>query len=299
MWIQSQQYVVIGGGGNLIISNAGMNTTGGIVISDGINFMTFDFGEAHLRRLTLGSDGNLRVYSWSQNSSKWTIIWREIQQQCKIYGMCGPKALCVDKLDDTHTCICPLGFYTKSSTDTSLSLDFEPNIVLMNCTSTQVQNPTSYKFISLEFVNFQGHDLLPLSSVTLNQCEAACRNNYSCVGFYYKYSHVLWKAMGSQNCFLKAKLLNGYQSPDADRMFIKVSALEFAQSAINSSNSMMRPEYSAAFSFSFASLFAEELNTITSLTSSSDIQQSPFLSHMSKKICSLESKFWSAISCQN
>jgi len=163
--------------------------------------------------------------------------------------MCGPNALCVDKLDDTHTCICPPSFYTKSSTDTSLSLNCEPNIVLMNCTSTQVQNSTSYKFISLEFVNFQGHDLLPLSSATLNQCETACRNNCSCVGFYYKYSQVSWKALGSQNCFLKAKLLNGYQSPDADRMFIKVSALESAQSDINSSNSMMRPEYSAAFSF--------------------------------------------------
>lgn len=152
--------------------------------------------------------------------------------------MCGPNALCVDKLDDTHTCICPPGFHPKSSTDTSLSLGCEPNIVLMNCTSTQVQNSTSYKFISLEFVNFQGHDLLPLSSATVNQCETACRNNCSCVGFYYKYSQVSWKALGNQNCFLKAKLLNGYQSPDADRMFIKVSAVESVQSEINSSNSM-------------------------------------------------------------
>ena len=39
---QSQQYAVTGGGGELIIANAGMNTTGGIIISDGITFMSSD-----------------------------------------------------------------------------------------------------------------------------------------------------------------------------------------------------------------------------------------------------------------
>ena len=62
---QSQQYAVTGGGGELIIANAGMNTTGGIIISDGIVFMPSDFREANMRRLTLGGDGNLRVYSWN------------------------------------------------------------------------------------------------------------------------------------------------------------------------------------------------------------------------------------------
>lgn len=233
---QSQQYGVSGGGGELLIANAGMNTTGGFVISDGINFMASDFGEGPLRRLTLGSDGNLRIYSWNQSSSSWIIVWQAIKQQCKIYGMCGPNSFCVDKLDNIHICKCPPGFHAKNSTDTSLSLGCEPNInVLMNCTSTHVQN---YKFISLEFVNYQGHDLLSLSSATLKECERACRNNCSCAGFYYTYDQVSWKALGSRNCFLKAKLLNGYQSPDAGRMFIKVSALESARGDINSSNSM-------------------------------------------------------------
>ena len=193
---QSQQYAVTGGGGELIIANASMNTTGGIIISDGIVFMPSNFGEANLRKLTLGGDGNLRDYSWNQSSSRWIVVWRAIQQQCKIYSMCGPNALCVDKLDDTYICICPVGFHAKNSTDRSLVLRCEPNIVLINCTSTHVQNYTSYyKFISLEFVNYQGHDLLPLSSVTLKQCETVCRQNCSCVGFYYKYSQVSWRAL--------------------------------------------------------------------------------------------------------
>ena len=116
------------------------------------------------------------------------------------------------------------GFHAKNSTDRSLVLGCEPNIVLINCTSTHVQNYTSYyKFISLEFVNYQGHDLLPLSSVTLKQCETVCRQNCSCVGFYYKYSQVSWRALGSQNCFLKSKLLNGYSLAAISHQALKMS----------------------------------------------------------------------------
>lgn len=82
-----QQYAVGGGGGELIISNAGMNTVGAIIISDGITFMASDLEEYHLRRLILSSDGNSRVYSWNHSSSGWIIAWREIQQWCKICGM--------------------------------------------------------------------------------------------------------------------------------------------------------------------------------------------------------------------
>lgn len=226
------QYEVSGGGGDLIVASGGLSTTGNIIISDGLNFMASDFGEGPLRRLTLGSDGNLRVYSWDQNSSSWNTVWRAIQQNCKIYGMCGPNAICVDNLDDTHNCICPPGFHPN---DTSLSPGCDPNIALKNCISTNVQ---TYKFISLGFVNYQGHDLLQLSAVKLEDCKIACLNNCSCVGFYYIYDELLWKVLGSQNCFLKDKLLSGYQSPDAGHMFVKVSSVESAQNRTNFINFM-------------------------------------------------------------
>jgi hypothetical protein len=164
-------------GGQLIIASGGMDETGDIIISDGITFKTSDVGEGYLRRLTLGSDGNLRVYSWSQNSSTWIIVWTALSQQCTIYGMCGPNALCVDKLNDSHICKCLPGFHAKNSNDTSLSLGCEPDFVLTNCTSTTVKNLTSYNFINLEFVHYKGHDLLQLSYKTLKECEIACRNN--------------------------------------------------------------------------------------------------------------------------
>lgn len=230
------QYELTGGGGDLIVVSGGLSTTGVIFISDGLNFMTSDSGEGHLRRLTLGSDGNLRVYYWDQISSRWSIVWRAIQQHCKIYGMCGPNAICVDSLDDTHSCICPPGFHPKSSNDTLLSLGCDPNIALLNCTSTNVQ---SHRFISMAFVNYPGHDLLQLSSVTLKDCKTACLNNCSCVGFYYIYDERLtWQVTGVPNCFLKDKLLSGYQSPDAGRMFIKVSVLESAKNGTNFINFM-------------------------------------------------------------
>lgn len=90
---QSQQYGVIGDGGDLIIANASMNTTGGIVISDGINFMTSDFGEDHLKRLTLGSDGNLSLllvseflqmdYRLEGNSTTVQNLWY-VRTQCSL-----------------------------------------------------------------------------------------------------------------------------------------------------------------------------------------------------------------------
>eukprot|EP01018_Ginkgo_biloba_P012984 Gb_37086 [translate_table: standard] len=221
--LDQTQYVMTGGGAGLIISSAGINTTGGIIISDGIDFMTSDFGEAHLRRLTLDADGNLRVYGWQKNTSKWIVVWKAIQQQCKIYGMCGPNALCADKSDHTQECICPPAFHMKNDSDHSQGCDRD---IDLKC------NESATKFVNLEFASYQGHDLLRLSFQTLKDCETACLDNCSCLGFSYKYDQYSWKALGSENCYLKGRLLYGYRSPDLESfMFIRVSVNDTNSSA--------------------------------------------------------------------
>eukprot|EP01018_Ginkgo_biloba_P012980 Gb_23772 [translate_table: standard] len=221
--LDQTQYAMTGGGAGLIISSAGINTTGGIIISDGIDFMTSDFGEGHLRRLTLDADGNLRVYGWQKNTSKWIVVWKAIQQQCKIYGMCGPNALCADKSDHTQECICPPGFHMKNDSDHSQGCDRD---IDLKC------NESASKFVNLEFASYQGHDLLRLSFQTLKDCETACLDNCSCLAFSYMYDQYPWKALGSENCYLKGRLLYGYRSPNSKSfMFIRVSVNDTNSSA--------------------------------------------------------------------
>eukprot|EP01018_Ginkgo_biloba_P012990 Gb_37088 [translate_table: standard] len=221
--LDQTQYVMTGGGAGLIISSAGINTTGGIIISDGLSFMTSDFGEGHLRRLTLDADGNLRVYGWQKNTSKWVVVWKAIQQQCKIYGMCGPNALCADKSDHTQECICPPGFHMKNDSDHSQGCDRD---IDLKC------NESASKFVNLEFASYQGHDLLRLSFQTLKDCETACLDNCSCLAFSYMYDQYPWKALGSENCYLKGRLLYGYRSPNSKSfMFIRVSVNDTNSSA--------------------------------------------------------------------
>lgn len=50
---------------------------------------------SRLVRLTLDTDGNVRMYSWSVGSTNWTVEWTA-KDQCDIAGYCGPYGICGD-----------------------------------------------------------------------------------------------------------------------------------------------------------------------------------------------------------
>ncbi|KAK7817842.1 putative receptor protein kinase zmpk1 [Quercus suber] len=85
------------------ISNAGIciyNTSKAALLDDTGYFWSFDhfkfyatnFGTVNQRRLTLDTNGNLRLYSLQEmnGSWDWVVTWQAISDPCRIHGICGP-----------------------------------------------------------------------------------------------------------------------------------------------------------------------------------------------------------------
>eukprot|EP00250_Pteridium_aquilinum_P021855 c25248_g3_i1 orf=242-2989(+) len=60
------------------------------------NDYTSTSSPAPVRRVTLDTDGNLRIHTWSAGSSTsgWTVGWQALEDLCEIYAYCGPNGLC-------------------------------------------------------------------------------------------------------------------------------------------------------------------------------------------------------------
>ncbi|KAL9680452.1 hypothetical protein QQ045_018331 [Rhodiola kirilowii] len=161
------------------------------------NVFPSDLRTWRLRRLTLSDDGNLRLYSFDSNSSKWIITYRAVQEICTIHGSCGPNFICrgsVSGDDYNVTCICPPGFQkVKDRCDRR----------------TPIGNFNSTKFLRLDYVNFSGgaDHSLESKSYNLQSCKSKCLSDPSCLGFGYRFD-------GQGRCVLQVKqLVYGYWSP--------------------------------------------------------------------------------------
>ncbi|KAF2290739.1 hypothetical protein GH714_015267 [Hevea brasiliensis] len=98
------------------------------------------------RRLTIDSDGNLRLYSREDKRDVWTVSWLAISQPCSIHGIGGPNSICNYVPSFGRNCSCLQGFKMKNVTDWSLGC--EPEIKL--CSTNEIN------FLRLTHVQFYG-----------------------------------------------------------------------------------------------------------------------------------------------
>ncbi|XP_078181547.1 putative receptor protein kinase ZmPK1 isoform X2 [Carex rostrata] len=156
-----------------------------------------DFGI--IRRLTLDSDGHLRLYSLNNSSCTWIVTWIVTITQpityghCDVHGLCGKNGLCL------HTpskiiCSCPPNFEVSDPSDWSKGCKAKFNI---SC------EPNSITFVQLPNSDFWGYDLNSYFNISLHHCKNHCKNDCTCVAIKYKYG----------TCYTKVTLFNGKSSP--------------------------------------------------------------------------------------
>ncbi|KAJ0095479.1 hypothetical protein Patl1_15602 [Pistacia atlantica] len=181
-----------------------LDEDGQMTQANSASFISADFGAARLRRLTLDDDGNLRIYSFDQSLNKWTPVWQAVQELCKVYGVCGENAICVNDASgsDSTSCVCPPGFKNSSGQANS---SCERKIQLKNLGNTM--------FLPLDYVNFSGgSNQTSLNVANFSLCESSCLKNPKCLGFGFKYD-------GQGYCVIQDKLLYGYWSPGTEMTF--------------------------------------------------------------------------------
>ncbi|CAN6478962.1 unnamed protein product [Victoria cruziana] len=175
------------------------------------NYLLADVGEDNpFRRLTLDSDGNLRVYSMDLATGNWSIVWRLIPNLCEVPGLCGLNSICVSDVYDDVSCVCPPGFLRTSGSSC------EPRINVST-------DPAETRFLQLDFVNFTGSTGANLTQTpTLSSCEKGCLNQPSCRGYVYRFD-------GSGYCGHVDQLVDGRWSPGSmAAAYVRVSKSENA-----------------------------------------------------------------------
>lgn len=196
--------------------NAFQNLTdsGKLVQANGDSFVTADLGDSRWRRLTLDDDGNLRIYSYDPDLGQWVVVWKAIQEICKVYGTCGPNAICMsDGTNSSTSCVCPPGF---SPSPKGVQ---EGGCVI----KIPMKNLANTKFLPLDYVNYTSgvNNTIGVDAKNFKNCEASCRNKTKCLGFGFKYD-------GLGYCALQLEqLVYGYWSPGTETvMFLRVDNSE-------------------------------------------------------------------------
>ncbi|KMS96615.1 hypothetical protein BVRB_8g201450 [Beta vulgaris subsp. vulgaris] len=177
---------------------------GRVVKSSGDPIYSADFGENNkTRRLTLGDDGNLRIFSFDPKRGKWVVVWVALLEICEVHGLCGPGYICYSDgstLSD-YECVCPPGFKRSPNSD--------------SCESKIPNNDLARsKFLRLDFVNYSGgSNQTNVITYSFANCSSKCLAHDQCLGFGFKYD-------GSGYCVLQLeKLINGYWSPNTEMAF--------------------------------------------------------------------------------
>ncbi|KAJ0987580.1 hypothetical protein J5N97_005936 [Dioscorea zingiberensis] len=180
------------GNGNGAIRNF---SSDGKMFSDGGNWIASNFGSKRaLRRLTLDTDGNLRLYSL-RRSGGWRIVWAAVQEICTVKGTCGANAICVPENYNEPSCVCPPGYRWT-------------NVEHVGCVLKTGFSGGNSKFLRLDFVTFdKGPDTIDRTPIAFADCQSMCLANSSCAGFSYKYN-------GERYCVqYSEQLAYGYWSP--------------------------------------------------------------------------------------
>ncbi|KAG7941389.1 hypothetical protein I3843_16G039800 [Carya illinoinensis] len=174
--------------------------------SDNFTFSPADYGQLLHRRLTVDSDGNLRLYSWDEEGEIWVVSWQAWQRPCAIHGVCGPNGICSYVPGIGRKCSCLPGYKMINHIDWSQGCEPELDLTF---------GKSKFDFLQVSYLDFYGNDYNTSYNYTLDQCKKLCLELADCKAFQYTFS----TASGTSDCFPKILLTNGYRIPSFDGSF--------------------------------------------------------------------------------
>lgn len=165
--------------------------------SDMLQFNVSDMGFGILRRLTMDTDGNLRMYSLDNSTGLWNISWQAIRQACSVHGLCGRFSICTYVTEPK--CTCPPGH--KMDNESDWSRGCRPMF-----SSRILESRQHVKFVEIPNADFWGFDLNATTPLSMESCRELCLGDSRCRAFVYRIT-------GVGSCYTKGNLVNGYRSP--------------------------------------------------------------------------------------
>ncbi|CAL4948245.1 unnamed protein product [Urochloa decumbens] len=200
-----------------------LDDAGVFVSSDNLEARASDLGAAGVkRRLTIGQDGNVRIYSLNASTGDWNVTWAMVAQPCSVHGVCGQNAICEYQPEPGLRCSCLPGYEVVDRQDWRRGC--KPIFKVTNCSQEATPPEQRFKFVKVAQTDFYGYDLGYNSSVTFEHCKKLCLEMCTCAAFSYRLT-------GFGVCYPKGTLFNGYTSPNfPGNIYIKLP-IDFDASA--------------------------------------------------------------------
>jgi predicted nucleic acid-binding Zn ribbon protein len=170
-----------------------LDQNGIFLSSDGLRFEASDLGKGIWRRLTLDPDGNLRLYSLSEDDGTWSVSWMALTNPCDIHGFCGKNGLCV--YAPTPTCTCPPGYQMSDPSNWSKGCQHQFKFNFYNTSLNQAW------FWPLSGSSYLGSTIRVAKSNSLQVCKDICSGDVSCQAAQFE--------APNGDCYLMAFFVNG------------------------------------------------------------------------------------------
>lgn len=130
-----------------------------------------------LMRITLNSSGSLVQTLWNDQTKNWDITWLAPQNECDVYGTCGPFGSC--NAQDSPICSCLRGFEPTNRDE------WERGNWTGGCQrkkQLQCAQGDGDGFLRLPFMKVPDF-AEQLSSRQEDECRSACLSNCSCIAY--------------------------------------------------------------------------------------------------------------------
>lgn len=184
------------GGSELLISNGSNNLFWRSGIWQGGNFASLSsvgglynfplisredsayvtFNASRVYRIVLENNGLMSHSAWSEVSQTWLRIAVQPSDSCKLYGRCGPNAVC--GMDYAPACRCLNGFVPRLNRDWDA---FDSSVGCVRMRPLQCDEDKT-EFMEVRNITFPAN-AEPLEVRVNGVCEFVCRANCSCTAY--------------------------------------------------------------------------------------------------------------------
>ncbi|KAH7651519.1 Non-specific serine/threonine protein kinase protein [Dioscorea alata] len=172
-------------------------------------------GSTSPRRITIGTDGNLRLYRWDE---AWVTEWSALSNPCMAAGVCGSGVCTLDSSKTNSSCTCLQGNSSASSGDKACSLSsLKPSSV--KCSENHGIGITMETVAQTNYYFSGASTVKNYSNVMVaSQCAEYCLSDCDCVAAVYGLED------DKPSCWtLKSLVFGGFQDPSAT-LYMKVGS---------------------------------------------------------------------------
>ncbi|KAL5989185.1 hypothetical protein ACLOJK_010075 [Asimina triloba] len=179
-----------------------------------------------LRRLTIETNGNLRLYRWDDDdedgSGQWVVDWAAVSNPCSVAGICGNGICSLNGSKTNGSCSCPPGASPSapalSAATACLSADSSPP--LATTCGSQSSRSSAFKMATVPQTNYYFSEDSVISNYSniqaSSQCAEFCISDCDCIASVYGLSEE------ERYCWtLRSMVFGGTEDPTST-LFVKV-----------------------------------------------------------------------------